>query len=313
MIGFGKKRKEAKKQAAIEKGRQEKVNTAFNVESASINNKKANTQRAFENKTKEQIKQKLNDELNALYSSVVSNRLGDAQRDLARSLIRRCDSLEIFNTPATAQLVAAFIYDNIHEAINQANRGNALSTISSLNTLKFILDDAAKAPLYYNDDKCLDALIAKTKLVAQKNSYIAEVESLRAQKADLQAAYTEDPKKFDKNLLAQELRGINEKIDEKTKYLNEVNNSITVADKALGNMRRAFENRINDEGINIDDIIKNGLLAKGQREGYNEKIADAIDELSTDNTNVSNAQMDINTSSVANEEVDDATLEELFK
>ena len=78
-------------------------------------------------------------------------------------------------------------------------------------------------------------------------------------------------------------------------------------------MRRAFENRINDEGINIDDIIKNGLLAKGQREGYNEKIADAIDELSTDNTNVSNAQMDINTSSVANEEVDDATLEELFK
>ena len=313
--------KEEKKMIKLQKQREkDQMNNLVNVASSTNNfdfiitakSKKDLTKMALSKQEIEKVRNSIGDNLNSLYDVVVSKRMGDTHKTQVRDLIRQNETINIYNSVNTSKLVATFLNSYITEAINLANRGDAQSTLGVLNTIQEILADAASAPQYYYDPKCIEALTAKMKISNQINIYQSEIKGLTDKKNQMHLAYQEHPENFNKNLLARDLKNINEQIEDKTNTIASFDLRLKAADKALTQLRKEFETALTDNNINLDDLINAAQMSKVRNEAADEKYSEALDELKTNNTRVKKNEFDFNETQDTTE-VSEATLEELFK
>ena len=274
--------------------------------------KKDLTKMALSKQEIEKVRSVVGDNLNSLYDAIVSKRLGDTPKSFTRELISQNSTINIYNSATTSKLVATFLNKYITQAINLANRGDVQSTVGVLTTISEILADASSAPQYYYDGKCLNALVAKMEISNQRNIYMSEIKGLQNKKEQLHKAYEENPENFDKNLLAKDLKRIKSQIEDKTNIITSIDVKWDIADKALTNLRKEFENALTNNNINLDDLIGAAQISKVRNETDDEKYAEALDELNTNNTKVNKKEFDFNETHESTE-VTDATLEELWK
>ncbi|MCR5350628.1 MAG: hypothetical protein K6E20_06535 [Acholeplasmatales bacterium] len=264
------------------------------------------------NRKKAMLVEKIRSELDDLSKTAIDKRCDQVQKAMIKDAVLRCNSLKIFDNLATAETVCSFLLKDIRDAKSAINQGNYLAINAQLSTIKETLEHAAETPYFYKNEQCVKILISRNKAVSQKNIYQAEVFNLTEQIKSYMASYDENPDRYkaQMNLFAQELKTIQNKIDNKTKLINEVNSKIEYFDYALDSVRIAAENRDSGITFDIDEIVKVAELSKEERESFKEKMAESLSSIKQDNSKVSNDAFAVDdsvqsTSSKSQEEVED--------
>lgn len=320
MLTNKKLKKQAKKEAK-QKSIQEQQNlyqtasslNAYDYVLAS-NSRKDQNIKILEKREIENIKSNTAKRLNDLYDVILTNRLGETIKNDAREIMRKNENLKIYNSPVTCMTVSSFLLKYVEQAIEQANRNNKVGVIGLLNTISDIVVDASSAPQYYYDQECLDVLAKKVEKQAIVNQYEAEIQSCKDNMAKFEASFREDPT-MDQSIVMHETNQIRKKSEDAKIALKEANIDLENANKTLLNVRRNFELSAKENDIDFDELIKTGKYAKARREAIVSKRKDDLSELSKNDTEVSNDELDMNknVTESSNKEITEEKMQEMFK